>query len=118
MSHPLRDYYKEERPWGSFERLTQNETTTVKILHVLPGKRLSLQKHAKREEFWRVLAGSGTMQVEDEIKEVHAGDEVLVPLGAVHRVSGGPAGMSWLEIAMGEFDENDIERVEDDFGRA
>ena len=117
MSHPLHDYYKEERPWGSFERFIDNEPCSVKFLHVAPGKRLSLQTHAKREEFWRVIAGSGTATVGDEIRDMKVGDEVLIVVGAKHRLEGGPEGISVLEIAFGEFDENDIMRLEDDFGR-
>lgn len=111
-------YYREERPWGGFERLTENQVSTVKILFVSPGKRLSLQKHAKREEFWRVIEGSGTIQQNDEVKDVTVGDEAYIPVGMLHRLSGGPAGIKVLEITTGEHDENDIERVEDDFGRS
>jgi mannose-6-phosphate isomerase-like protein (cupin superfamily) len=107
-----------DRPWGSFDRFTLNEPSTVKIVRVSAGKRLSLQKHAHRAEFWRVIEGSGEATVGDEVKEVKAGDEVEIPLGALHRLAGGPDGIAVLEIALGTFDESDIERVEDDFGRA
>ncbi len=110
--------YTEERPWGSFERFTQNETTTVKILHLAPGKRFSLQKHAKRSEFWRCIEGSGTVTVGEESRPMNVGDEVLVEAGMLHRLQGGPDGLAVLEIMTGEYDENDIERIEDDFGRA
>lgn len=114
----LPNYDHEERPWGSPERFTKNETTTVKILHVLPNKRFSLQKHAHRSEFWRVIEGGGTVQIGDTIKEVAVGDEVLVPQGELHRLTGGPNGIKVLEIIFGDYDENDIERLEDDFGRS
>lgn len=118
MAHPLFDYYKEERPWGSFEQFTKQEASTVKILHVAAGKRFSLQRHKEREEFWRVIEGSGTLVVGDETREVSVGDEALIVKGALHRLTGGPNGIKVLEISFGTFDENDIERVEDDFGRA
>jgi mannose-6-phosphate isomerase-like protein (cupin superfamily) len=108
----------DDRPWGSFDRFTLNEQSTVKIVRVAAGKRLSLQKHAHRAEFWRVIEGGGEATVGDETKEVKAGDEVEIPQGALHRLAGGPSGITVLEIALGTFDENDIERVEDDFGRA
>lgn len=117
MTHPLHDYYKEERPWGSFERFTQNEPSTVKLLFVAPGKRFSLQRHAGREEFWRVIEGSGTVTKGEEALEAKAGDEFLLPVGALHRLEGGPEGITVLEISLGDFDEGDIERLEDDFGR-
>ncbi len=118
MSHPLHDYIKEERPWGSFERFIHNEPCSVKILRVEAGKRFSLQTHAKREEFWRVIKGYGKATVGDETKDVRTGDEMLIVVGAKHRLEGGAEGIEVLEIAFGEFDENDIVRLEDDFGRA
>lgn len=114
---PLPHYYKEERPWGFFERCVANEVSTVKILHVLPGKRFSLQKHANRSEFWRVVEGSGTVTVGDKERAIVVGDEVFIPKGTLHRLSGGDTGIKVLEIIQGEYDEKDIERVEDDFGR-
>jgi len=114
----LPEKYTEERPWGSFERFTNNEVSTVKILHLAPGKRFSLQKHAKRSEFWRCIEGSGMVTVGEEIKEMNVGDEVLVPADTLHRLEGGTNGLVVLEIMQGEYDENDIERIEDDFGRA
>jgi mannose-1-phosphate guanylyltransferase len=110
--------YHEDRPWGSFDQFTKNEPSTVKIVRVAAGKRLSLQRHTKRAEFWRVIEGSGTARSGDDEREVTVGDEIEIPVGALHRLSGGPTGIAVLEIALGEFDEEDIERVEDDFGRA
>jgi mannose-6-phosphate isomerase-like protein (cupin superfamily) len=109
---------REDRPWGSFDRFTLNESTTVKIVRLLPNKRLSLQKHAHRAEFWRVIEGSGIATVGDAEREIKVGDEVTIPEGSLHRLAGGDTGLAVLEIAFGTFDESDIERVEDDFGRA
>lgn len=118
MSHPLDDYYKEERPWGSFERFVQNEKCSVKFLEVAAGKRFSLQTHAKREEFWRCIKGSGVATIGDKEFPLEEGDEVLAPVGEKHRLEGGPDGITVLEISFGEFEEDDIVRLEDDFGRA
>jgi len=115
--NPLPNYLRDERPWGSFERFTDNEQTTVKLLHVAAGKRFSLQRHAKRSEFWRVVEGSGTVTLDEGAREVTVGDQVFIPVGGIHRLEGGEKGIVVLEIAFGEFDENDIERLEDDFGR-
>lgn len=117
-SMPLPHYYKEERPWGSFERFTENDVSTVKILHVAPGKRFSLQKHAKRAEFWRCIEGSGVATIDGVETPLSVGNEVLIPIGATHRLTAGNEGIAVLEIITGEYDENDIERLEDDFGRA
>ncbi len=109
--------YREERPWGSFERFTHNETSTVKILHVAPDQRFSLQKHASRSEFWRVIQGSGLFDDGNAPRAITLGDTIELPVGALHRLTGGPDGISVLEIALGTFTEDDIERIEDDYGR-
>ncbi|MDB5264528.1 MAG: mannose-6-phosphate isomerase, type 2 [Parcubacteria group bacterium] len=111
------DTYHEDRPWGGFDQFIHNEPCTVKILTVHPEKRFSLQKHSRRSEFWQVIEGSGTVHIGDVEKEVSVGDRIEIPVDTLHRLTGGPAGIKVLEIARGEFDENDIERVEDDFGR-
>lgn len=109
--------YEEERPWGKFERFTNNCVSTVKIIYVNPSKRLSLQSHNKRQEFWKVISGSGIFDVNGKVHNVKVGDEIVVNLGDKHRMIGGEEGMSVLEISTGDFDENDITRYEDDFGR-
>lgn len=113
----LPNRYHEDRPWGSFDRFTSNEVSTVKFLHVSAGQRFSLQKHSKRSEFWKAIEGSGIASVDGTDHQMNIGDEVEIPLGATHRLTGGPGGITVLEIALGEFDENDIERLEDDYGR-
>ena len=114
----LTNYEKEERPWGTFERFTLNEQTTVKIIVVRAGEAFSLQSHAHRKEFWRVLKGSGTVRIGDAEYAATAGDAFSVAAGEKHRVEGGPEGIEFLEIAFGDFDEADITRFEDRYGRA
>jgi mannose-6-phosphate isomerase len=113
----LSNYDSEERPWGTPERFTAGETTTVKLLHLKPGKRFSLQTHKHRSEFWHAVRGSGEVTVGEETKPFATGDEVMIPAGTKHRLTGGPDGLDVLEIIFGDYDENDIERLEDDFGR-
>ncbi len=113
----LSHYFTENRPWGSFENFTLNESSTVKILRVAPGKRFSLQKHSHRSEYWKVIAGDGIAQVNEKETRVKAGDEIHVPVDTPHRLTGGEQGIAVLEISFGEFEENDIVRTEDDFGR-
>lgn len=114
----LSNHTTEDRPWGSFEEFTRNEASTVKILRLSPGKRFSLQKHEHRSEWWRVIEGNGLAQVGDEERSVTVGDTLEIPVGTLHRLTGGDTGLAVLEISFGVFDENDIVRVEDDFGRA
>lgn len=113
----LTNYQKEGRPWGEFERFTLNERSTVKIITVKPGEEFSLQSHKHRDEFWRVLSGSGVITLDEEHRTVHAGESFFSPVGHEHRMEGGPEGLTFLEIAFGDFDENDIVRYEDKYGR-
>lgn len=114
----LSHYEKEVRPWGNFERFTFNEATTVKIVTVSPGEAISLQTHNNRDEFWRVIAGSGIITLGDTDHKAKAGDDFFSRRNTPHRVTGGPEGLSFLEIAFGTFDESDIHRLEDRYGRA
>lgn len=114
----LSNYEKEIRPWGNFERFTLNEPCTVKIITVSPNQELSLQQHEHRDEEWKMLRGSGIVTVNDIKTEVKPGDEFRVLRGEKHRVASGPDGLQFLEIAFGQFDEKDIIRLADDYGRA
>ncbi len=114
----LQNYQKDERPWGNFERFTLNEPSTVKIITMKPGEAFSLQQHAHRDEEWRILAGSGVVTVGETKKEVFPGQTFFVARGVNHRVEGGPHGIQFLEISLGEFDESDITRIEDRYGRS
>lgn len=114
----LSHYHKEDRPWGSFERFTLNEPSTVKIITIKPGEAFSLQQHTHRDEEWKFLNGTGTVTVGDINKEVGPGDTFFVLRGTTHRVEGGKEGLQFLEIALGDFDESDIVRFEDKYGRA
>lgn len=109
--------YEEERPWGLFRRFTNNLPSTVKILTVNPNEELSLQSHNKREEFWRVIKGNGIFEIADKKYIVEEGVENYVPAKAKHKMKAGSDGMQVLEIALGDFDEADIIRYEDKYGR-
>jgi HAD superfamily hydrolase (TIGR01484 family) len=115
MLHAAR--YTEERPWGNFRQFISGIPATVKIITVNPNEMLSLQSHAKRSEFWHVISGSGTFEIAGISHAVTEDDEYDVPIGAKHRISAGPDGLKLLEIAEGVFDEQDIVRYEDKYGR-
>ena len=116
MNEELR-IYQEERPWGNFRRFTDNLLSTVKIITVNPNSELSLQSHMKRKEFWRVTRGDGIFEVDGQSLPVGVGSEQEVPIGIQHRMKAGPNGLEVLEIALGNFDEDDIIRYEDKYGR-
>ena len=111
------DIYEEKRPWGNFRRFTDNEFSTVKIITVNPNESLSLQSHNHRSEFWKVLNGSGIFEIDNNEYEVAVGDEEFVKEKIKHRIKAGEFGMIILEIAIGDFDENDIVRYKDNYGR-
>ena len=112
------DVFVVERPWGRFQQFTHNEAVTVKTITVEPGRRLSLQRHRVRSELWQVLDGPLDITVDGRHWSAPPGELVWVARGAVHRIgnSGAEPGRI-LEIAFGHFDEDDIERLEDDYAR-
>ncbi|MSU74264.1 cupin domain-containing protein [Candidatus Kaiserbacteria bacterium] len=113
----LSHYEKEIRPWGDFERFTLNEKTTVKIITVNEGQAISLQTHTHRDEFWRVIKGTGIIRINGKDNQAHEGSAFFCLRGSEHRVTGGVGGTVFLEIAFGDFDEKDIKRLEDKYGR-
>ena len=108
----------DERPWGSFEQFIQNAACSVKIINVKAGKRLSLQSHQLREELLIALDDGIVAEVDGRKKTLLKGDRVFISKEAKHRLSGGEQPGRLLEISFGDFDEGDITRYEDDFGRS
>ena len=117
MKRKLKNRFNDKRPWGSEEIFTLNEKSSVKILTFKPGKRNSLQYHHNRTEFWRFLDNSAKVTVGKRTFKVKNGSEVLVPKRANHRIHALSKPVRVLEISFGDFDEADIVRVEDDYGR-
>lgn len=109
--------YVEQRPWGSFERFLANEVCTVKMITVYPGEALSLQYHRHRDEFWKVLEGNPVLVIGEQTIVAKPDDEFSVPRETNHRMSAGKEQVKVLEIAVGEYDENDIVRLEDKYNR-
>jgi mannose-6-phosphate isomerase len=109
--------YREVRPWGEFLEFTRNTQTTVKIITVNPGQAFSLQHHQKRDEFWHIISGDGTIQIGTEISPIIPGQDHFIPKQTNHRVSADSSAVVLLEISFGEFDESDITRIEDRYGR-
>ncbi len=109
--------YREERPWGEFVEFTKNTLSTVKIITVKSGEAFSLQTHNKRDEFWRVISGEGTITIGTDSFPIQAGQNHFIPHNTVHRIQAGVSSVVVLEISFGEFDEKDITRLEDKYGR-
>ncbi|MQA97787.1 MAG: cupin domain-containing protein [Streptosporangiales bacterium] len=114
---PIGRIVRDERPWGAFERYTLNEPCTVKVLTVEPGGTLSLQRHAHRDEMWVVLDDGAVVEVDGRRSEPGVDARVFIPAGSTHRLSSAGPRVRVLEIAFGHFDEDDIERLDDAYGR-
>jgi mannose-6-phosphate isomerase-like protein (cupin superfamily) len=109
----------DQRPWGSWEVIAVGSGYAVKRIVVGAGQRLSLQRHAFRAEHWVLVAGAGRVTRGAEVLEVAFGDHVMIARGDVHRIENpGPGDLVLIEVQHGErLDENDIERLDDDYGR-
>ena len=109
----------DRRPWGSYTVLEEASTFKVKRIDVLPRKRLSYQKHSKRAEHWFVVTGTAKVTLDDEEIIVNAGESIDIPIGAAHRVENpGDEDLIFIEVQRGTYlGEDDIVRLEDDFGR-
>lgn len=109
--------YSEERPWGKFEQFCHNEEVTVKIITVKPNSKLSLQYHNHRDEFWKILNGSGKIVLGDEEFKVIVGEEFFIPRKTNHRIITIEDNLEIMEISFGKFDEQDIVRLDDKYER-
>ena len=109
---------KVEKPWGGFEQYTHNLPCTVKIITVAPGGALSRQYHNKRDELWVVLDEGACVELGGEVLHPEVEEKLFIPRETVHRLSSvGESAVRVLEISFGEFDEEDIVRLEDVYGR-
>ena len=107
-----------ERPWGSFKQFAFNQDCTVSLMTVHPGQRLSLQSHTGRAELWIVLDDGATVQVGETQREHRAGDEIWIPANEKHRLGcAGPKPVRVLEVAFGNWQQDDIQRYADDYQR-
>ncbi|MFC1809585.1 phosphomannose isomerase type II C-terminal cupin domain [Candidatus Omnitrophota bacterium] len=109
----------DERPWGNYEVLKREPGMWVKRIEVKPGQRLSLQKHAQRSEHWVVVNGEGTVTRGEENIMLRCGDSIDIPLGMQHRMANTTNKVVvFIEVAFGDYlEEDDIERLEDDYKR-
>ena len=109
----------DKRPWGCFAVLEERDAYKVKRIEVLPGKRLSYQKHEKRSEHWMIVQGQAVVTLEGKEIPLSAGQALDIPQKAAHRIlNSGKELLVFIEIQTGKyFGEDDIIRLEDDFGR-
>lgn len=121
------EHFVENRPWGSYEILSQFEVigdglkdTCVKILKINPNAKLSYQSHKYRNEHWFVVQGEGFVILDGKTVQVRVGSSIDIPIGTKHRVvnSSNEIELKIVEAYTGHYDEKDILRFEDDYGRA
>lgn len=111
----------DERPWGSFTVLDDGVDFKVKRIEVLPGKRLSYQRHSRRSEHWFVVRGTAKVTLNGNEILVHTGEAVDIAVETAHRVENPDTSeiLIFIETQTGDyFGEDDIVRLDDDFGRS
>lgn len=107
-----------KRPWGKFDQFTKNEKTTVKIHFFKRDGAWSLQFHNHRAEFWYILSGHPIVTIGKKKIKAKPGDEFMVPKLKKHRIEAKGEAVQLLEICYGNFNEDDIVRIKDKYGRA
>src|ERR1043166_5018121 len=111
----------DQRPWGSFTVLDEADDYKVKRLEILPGKRLSYQRHTRRAEHWYVVRGIAKVTLNGNEILVKKGESLDVLTGNAHRIENPDVSetLVLVETQIGDYlGEDDIERLEADFGRA
>ena len=116
MENPAID----RRPWGFFVVLSDEPDHKVKRIELIPGSRISYQRHQKRAEHWFVVRGTAIVTLDGREITLKKGQDIDIPRGAWHRIANsGSEGMAFIEVQTGDyFGEDDIERSHDDYGRA
>jgi len=108
------------RPWGGYSNVLVGDRFQVKRLFVKPGKRLSLQKHHHRSEHWVVVRGTAEVTLDGKVSMLTENESIYLPLGCTHRLANpGKILLELIEVQTGSYlGEDDIIRIEDEFGRA
>lgn len=108
---------KEERPWGWFEILTEDQNYKVKRIYIKPNNQFSLQYHNQRSEYWVIVEGSGSITLDETSLPVFPGDCFTIKEKMIHRLSSYEEGITFIEVQKGICSEEDIVRLKDDYGR-
>lgn len=109
-----------QKPWGTYTNILDNEMCKVKVIAIKPQCQPSYQYHHKRSEHWIVVQGEGVVTIDDVTRVVKKNDSIFVKIGQKHRIKNTSKNenLVFIEVQTGTyFGEDDIVRVEDDFGR-
>ncbi|HEU5275988.1 MAG TPA: mannose-1-phosphate guanylyltransferase/mannose-6-phosphate isomerase [Xanthobacteraceae bacterium] len=114
-----KEHRRVHRPWGYYESVDAGDRFQVKRIVVVPGGKLSLQKHHHRAEHWVVVRGTAEVTCGDEVKVVHENESIYIPIGTVHRLANpGRIGLELIEVQTGSYlGEDDIIRIDDVYRR-
>lgn len=107
------------RPWGWYQTMDLGERFRVKRIQVAPGRQLSLQRHHHRAEHWVVVRGTAEVTRDRDTVMVRENESIFLPMGCMYRLRNpGKIPVEIIEVQTGTYlEEDDIVRVEDDFGR-
>lgn len=110
---------KELRPWGHYEILLDSDKCKVKKITIKPTQRLSYQFHYNRKEIWTLISGAGILTLDEIHSNVSAGDVIQIDKKQKHRIHNNhDCDLVFIEVQLGSyFGEDDIVRIEDDYGR-
>jgi mannose-6-phosphate isomerase len=108
-----------ERPWGTYQVLHTSAIAQVKEITVKAGARLSYQTHKMRAEHWFIIEGPAIVTIDGVTKTLQVGESIDIAIGVAHRMAAPESnGVTFIEVQTGTyFGEDDIVRLEDDFGR-
>ncbi len=108
-----------ERPWGWYETVSEVTGNKIKRIQVSPGQQLSLQKHHQRAEHWVVVQGTARITIDDKVFDLAPGGHCDIAVGQVHRLANLTAEpVQIVEVQFGAYlGEDDIVRLQDDYGR-
>ncbi|MDE2417414.1 MAG: phosphomannose isomerase type II C-terminal cupin domain [Burkholderiales bacterium] len=108
-----------QRPWGWYETVSEVPGNKIKRIHVAAGQQISLQKHYHRSEHWVVVQGTARVTLDEHIFDLYQGQHCDIALGQVHRIANlTDLPVEIVEVQLGSYlGEDDIVRLQDDYGR-
>ncbi len=108
------------RPWGHYLSVVEKSRWQVKLIHVKPGEKLSLQMHHHRSEHWIVVNGTAKVEIDNKTTVMSENESIYIPLGSKHRLTNpGKIPLTLIEVQSGSYlGEDDIVRFKDKYGRS
>jgi mannose-6-phosphate isomerase len=109
---------RKDCPWGYYQVLNETDNHKTKYIYINPNSRLSYQRHQHRSEHWLIVSGTASVTVNGYTRSMFPGDSIDIKSGELHRIASTSDPVEFIEIQRGVyFGEDDIERIEDDYGR-